>query len=180
MRSFGDFLRDRAGAAAVEFVLWIAVLTVPLLNAVDLGVYAFQRMQVQTAAQAAVQYVWQTCNSTAKLPAVKNCDSANLLANMRTAAQSTSLGTQVTIASGFPLEGYYCATSGGALTLSGAEATVGGTPTGGSTACTGTTTLPGDYIRVTTSYTYTPVFSGLSVTSLLATPIRQTAWMRLN
>ena len=39
---------------------------------------------------------------------------------------------------------------------------------------------PGDYVQVTASYPYEPIFSQASVASLLTTPITKTAWMRLN
>jgi len=39
--------------------------------------------------------------------------------------------------------------------------------------------LPGDYVLITVSYTYTPVFAAVSIASVLASPITRTAWMRL-
>ena len=44
----------------------------------------------------------------------------------------------------------------------------------------GSTTAPGDYVQVTVSYPYEPIFSQASLASLLTTPITKTAWMRLN
>jgi len=179
MRSLSRFTRDTAGAAAVEFVLWLSLLTVPILNAVDLGLYIYQKMELQIAAQAAAQFAWHNCDTTAKLPAVKNC-AALTAAAVTAAAQSTTLGAKVTVSSGYPLEGYYCLTSGGALTAAGTDATLGGTPTGGTTKCTGTQTLPGDYIRVQTTFTYSPVFPNMTIGSLLNSSVTRVAWMRLN
>lgn len=176
IRRSAEFLADVRGAAAAEFVLWVAMLLVPMLSAVDIGVYAFNKMQLEISAQAAVQAAWHLCDTTAKLPAVANC--TGLQTAMVTAAQSTSLGTGVTLASGNPVEGYYCV-SGSTLNSFGTTATVGGTPTKTAATCTGTTTPPSDYIKVTVNYTYTPVFSGLSIMSLLDTSITRTAWMRL-
>lgn len=178
------FLRDTRGAAAVEFVLWLAVLVVPLLSAVDLGVYAFQRMQLEAAGQAGAQAAWHLCDSSAKLPATKNC--ANLATTITQAAQTTSLGTNVTVAAGYPLEGYFCANSSQALLPAGTGMTwtVGQTPPTKPANCSavvsGSKTAPGDYIQVKVSYAYSPVFPAVSIASLLTTPITRTAWTRLN
>ena len=48
------YLRCRAGAAAAEFALILTLLVIPLLNAFDIGVYVYQRMQLDNAAQVAV------------------------------------------------------------------------------------------------------------------------------
>ncbi|MBS0490731.1 MULTISPECIES: TadE/TadG family type IV pilus assembly protein [unclassified Phenylobacterium] len=177
------FWRDDSGAAAAEFVLWLSLLTLPLINAVDLGVYVFKKMQVETAAQAGTHAVWRSCDTSAKLPAVSNC--TGLAATIQAAVQSTSLGATVTVASGSPVEGYYCLNSSGALTLVGTAGTLGSAPTRPSPfTCagqfSGSTTAPGDYVQVTVSYPYEPIFSQASVASLLTTPITKTAWMRLN
>jgi Flp pilus assembly protein TadG len=170
------------GAAAVELVLWLAVLVVPLLSAVDVGVYVFQKMQLQIAAQAAVQYVWQKCDpNLGGVPAFSKCSDLSL-AKITSAAQSTSLGTAVTLTStpSQPAikEGTACATTGSGPQWVGTPSTAIGTAPV-SAACPLGPTKP-DYITVTASYPYTPVFSGLSVGSLLTTPIIQTAWMRMN
>jgi hypothetical protein len=178
------FLRDTRGAAAAEFVLWLGVLVVPVLSAVDLGVYAFQRMQLDSAGQAAAQAAWHLCDSSAKLPATKNC--AGLTTAVSAAAQSSSLGAGVSVASGSPLEGYFCTSTTQALLPAGSGMTwtVGQTPPAKPANCSavvsGSKTAPGDYIQVTVSYNYAPVFPAVSVASLLATPITRTAWVRLN
>lgn len=178
------FLRDTRGAAAVEFVLWLAILIVPVLSAVDLGVYAFQRMQLDSAGQAGAQAAWHLCDSSAKLPATQNC--TGLTTAVLTAAQATSLGTQVTVAPGYPLEGYFCTSDSQALLPAGTGMTwtVGETPPAKPANCaavvSGSKTAPGDYIQVKVSYAYTPVFPAVSVASLLTTPIVRTAWVRLN
>ncbi|HEX5380011.1 MAG TPA: TadE family protein [Phenylobacterium sp.] len=168
---------ETGGAAAVEFVLWVAILVVPVFSAIDIGIYASRRMQLEIAAQAAAQAAWHLCDKTGELPAVKNC--TNLLSTMTTAAQATSLGSTVTVVSGYPIEGYYCIDNTGALQPFGTPATIGGTPTKSAATCTGTTTPPADYIQVQVSYPYSPIFSGLSLAALLTTPITRTAWMRL-
>lgn len=177
------FIRETKGAAAVEFVLWLAVLVLPLLNAVDLGIYVFQKMQLQMAAQAASHAVWRSCDRSTKLPAVTNC--SGLATTILTAAQSTTLGTAVTVVSGSPTEGYYCINSAGALVAVGTTGTLGSAPTKPSpftcaTQVSGSTTAPGDYVQVTVSYPYEPVFGNVSMASLLTTPITKTTWMRMN
>jgi hypothetical protein len=49
------------------------------------------------------------------LPATKNCPTLN--ATILTAVHSTSLGSNVSLASGYPVEGYYCVNASGALQL---------------------------------------------------------------
>ncbi|WP_312162152.1 TadE/TadG family type IV pilus assembly protein [Phenylobacterium sp.] len=183
MSALTAFWRETRGAAAAEFVLWLALLTLPLLNAVDLGIYVFQKMQVQMAAQAATHAVWRACDAPAKLPAVTNC--TGLAATIQTAAQSTSLGSQITVVAGSPTEGYYCVDGAGALQVVGVAGTIGSAPTRPTpftcaTRITGSTTAPGDYVQVTVSFPYQPVFDQVSMANLLTTPITHTAWMRLN
>ncbi|MBA4010510.1 MAG: hypothetical protein C0481_01465 [Phenylobacterium sp.] len=177
------FWRDDAGAAAVEFVLWLSLLVLPLINAVDLGVYVFKKMQVEMAAQAGTHAAWRLCDQSAELPAVANC--TGLATTIQTAVQSTTLGATVTVAAASPAEGYYCVNSSGALTLVGAAGRIGLAPTKPNPfTCeaqfSGSKTVPGDYVQVTVTYPYQPIFSQASIASLLTTPITKTAWMRLN
>ena len=172
---FRFFRRDTRGVAAVEFALGSLVLIIGVLNAVDVGLYAFQRMEVDSAAQAGAQAAWAKCfDTTAMLPATKNC--AGLNDAITTAIQGTSLGGDVALASGFPSEGYYCATASGSLQSVGslavkpADCTAAGSPGVG----------PGDYVQVGVSFPYAPLFPGLSVMGVLGiTSITTTSWMRL-
>src|ERR1700691_3271816 len=101
------WIKDRRGAAALEVALWLGFLIVPLLSVVDCGYYAFQAIQVRESAQAAAQAALQLCGPHAlTFPAVTNCTGLN--SALLSAAQSTSLGTHVTITTGS--EGYYCMT----------------------------------------------------------------------
>ncbi len=187
-RGRGRFLRETAGSAAVEFVLWLAVLIVPLLSAVDVGTYAYNRLLVQLAGQAAVQAVWRACDvGLNKVPATAKCTTPNtaLLGVINSAAQATTLGTAVTTSNANVTEGYYCTSPGNKPTLA--------TPTTGSLASpliisapncvdpvTHNTTVAGDYVQVLVSYNYAPIFSNLSVGPYLTTPITYQAWMRLS
>jgi Flp pilus assembly protein TadG len=189
---------DERGAAAAEFALWAAVLIPIVASATDLGFYVFQRMQVKQAAQMAAQTVWQTCSSAANpgnLPAAQTCVSTqNLVAKMTAAAQSTGLGSNVSL--GTSHEDFDCVDDSGALTNVGTQDGV--IPVSGSatapkvnvTTCasasvsgssfTGNNAAPGDYVTVSVTYTYTPLFGGASIAALLNPSITETAWTRLN
>ena len=94
---------------------------------------------------------------------------------MTTAVQSTSLGTKVTLQSGSPAEGYYCVNSSNALVY---VSSVSSKPANCSSV--GMASLqPGDYIKVQTTFTYTPLFKGITVGGLLPTTITSTTYMRL-
>ncbi len=168
---------DRRGAAAAEFALVLTFLTLPLANIMDVSIYAWDRMQLDNAAQIAVQTAWATCNTAAKLPATPssyaNC--STLPAAVTAAVHSTSLGTSVSVTA--TTENYYCVN-----TTTSALVTVGtfpGTKPANCSSVGSASDTPGDYIKITTSYTYTPLFAAISVASLLTTPITRTAWMRL-
>jgi hypothetical protein len=148
------------------------------------GFFIFDRMQVDIAAQAAVQGAWGACASTYAAPASQNC--AGLSTAVTNGAQSTTLGTSVTVATGSPVEGYYCADANQALNLAKGTGiwTINATPPARPSSCSSTvasnTSPPGEYIQVTVNYTYSPIFSGISVAGLLPKTITRTAWMRLS
>jgi Flp pilus assembly protein TadG len=162
---------DQRGVAAIEFGLFAILLFASLANVTDVSIYIYQRMQVENATEIAVQAAFKTCHGT--LPATTNCP--NLLTTMQTAMQSTSLGTAVTLQNGSPSEGYYCINTNGALQFVSdvsskpADCTAAGMPA----------LQPGDYIQVQTTFTYTSLFSRLSVASAFPSPITRTAIMRL-
>src|SRR5580704_7071821 len=145
--------RDTQATAAIEFAGAAMLLVVLLLNAVDLSYYEYRRMEVENAAEAGAQAAWSTCNDpTTMLPATQNCSGLN--AAITTAIQSTSLGAAVTLASGYPTEGYYCANSSNALQSIGnlsakpANCSAAGNPNAS----------PGDYIQVGVTFNYAPLF----------------------
>lgn len=172
------FRSEQRGAAAVEFALVVTLLTVPILNVVDLAVYSWDKMQVDNAAQAAVQAAWATCSTAANLPATQGTNCSAMSSAVTTAAQSTTLGTGVTVTN--TTENYYCVkTSTSALVVAGpvtsakpsncSQGSIGGS----------SSDTPGDYVLITVSYTYSPIFSAVSIASTLTTPITRQAWMRL-
>lgn len=165
------FLRDTRGAAALELVIWLGIIVLPVLNVVDLGFYVYQRMQLDNAAQAGAQNAWRTCYAQTSQPKGAACGAAMTTA-ITTGIQSTSLGNSVTVVSGYPIEGAYCPDSSNVLQPVGSyqsSCAAAGYPAGTS----------GDYIQVRVQYTYTPLFGGASLASFLPTPIVRTAWMRL-
>jgi Flp pilus assembly protein TadG len=169
------FRRDARGTAAIEFAGSALFLVVGLLNAVALGYYEYRRMEVENAAQVGAQVAWKLCNNvTTMLPATQHC--AGLNAAITTAIQSTSLGTAVSLASGYPTEGYYCVNASNALQSVGSLSS----KPADCSAVGNASTTPGDYIQVEVTFTYAPLFNGLTVMSASGiTSISMTSWMRL-
>jgi len=163
---------DQSGVAAIEFGIFALLLFVALANVVDVTMYLYQRMQAENATQVAAQAAWKACDLP-KLPATVNCP--GLTTAISNALGSTSLGTRVSLVSGSPAEGYYCVNSSNALqyvsdvSSKPLDCTAAGTPS----------LQPGDYIQVQTTFTYTPIFPGLSISSTFPSPINRTALMRL-
>lgn len=169
--------KDERASAAAELALILPALAFVILNVVDFSVYLYSRMQVDLAAQEAVgaARVLSADDTVCALPATKGSNCPTLNATMTSAAQTTSLGSNVTI--GTPDEAYFCATTGGELAqVASVDATV---PDDCSATVSGSTATPGDYISVTASYNFSPVFPGASIASVLPSTITRTAWMRL-
>jgi Flp pilus assembly protein TadG len=171
------YARERRGAAAAEFALVVTLLIVPILNVMDLGLYAWDKVQVDNAAQIGAQGARAACTYSFQ-PATVNCPGLSSAVQM--AVHSTSLGTGVTSTTA---EHYVCYVSGQLKIVSDPPATPptdcsqqdsNGNNIGGSN-----TEKPGDYILVTTSYTYAPIFSAVSIASVLNTPITSTSWIRI-
>jgi Flp pilus assembly protein TadG len=180
-RGLGVYGSDERGASAAEFALWITVMALPILNTVDLGMYAFKSMQVREAAQAGAQAVEVKCGYAGNVPAATSCSGASTLID--SAVQTTSLGSNVTATT--KNEGYYCHNTSGALvaanSVSGSNPwSISGTAGTGGSCSNGDS--PGDYVIVTTTYTYSPLFSSARLLSLFraSSTITQTAWMRIN
>ena len=168
-------LRDESGVAALELALVAGTLSTVMLNGVEIARFYFAQMEVQNASQMAAQNVWKTCDTQAKAPVTINC-SARTTA-ITTGLQSTSLGSSVSLATNYPTEAYYCA-----ATADGSLINVGAVTSAKPTACSpngsGADT-PGDYIVIQAQYTYTPIFRGITIGSLLPTSITSTTKMRI-
>jgi hypothetical protein len=169
----------------VEFVLCLPVIAFPLVGMVDLGMFAVQRMQVDAASQDGVAAAWHVCDDATKPAIQANCTGGggDLAAAITAAVQSTSLGTNATLAA-TPEVGYYCATEAGALVAVSGTWAISSTnppakPANCSGAVTGSTTAPAQYIQVTVNYTYTPVFGALLASGILPETISRTSWRRL-
>jgi Flp pilus assembly protein TadG len=168
--------KDERGASALEFAIFVGILAFGLLNTADISIYVYKRMQVENATEMAAQAAWKACDpSKGYLPATLSCP--NLISTITQAAQSTALGEQVTIAVGSPQEGFYCLNDAGALQLV-ANATLNPPADCSATGLVGQ--QPGDYIKVTTSFSYAPLFPGVTVAGVFPTPIMKTSMMRLN
>jgi hypothetical protein len=101
----------------------------------------------------------------------------SLTTTITQAAQSTALGNLVTIAVGSPQEGFYCLNDAGTLQHI-ANASLTPPADCSSTGLPGQ--QPGDYIQITTSFSYAPLFPGVTVAGVFPTPIMKTSMMRLN
>lgn len=178
-RKYGNpfrlFRRDTRGVAAIEFAFVAMLLVAGLLNAVDVGRYEYQLMQVENAAEVGAQAAWATCNDpTTMLPATQNCNYLN--STVAAAIQKTSLGSSVSLASGYPAEGYYCVNASNTLQLVGG---VGSRPVD-CTAAGNASAIPSDYVRIGVTFTYTPLFPGISVMSAMGTTaVIRISWRRL-
>jgi Flp pilus assembly protein TadG len=174
---WGTYWRRQGGAAAAEFALVLLFLVVPVLNVVDFGTYVFDRMELDNAAQITVQTAWEKCALTGYVPATVNNYCAGLTGAITTAAHSTSMGSSVSVSS--TAEDYCCP---GSTTLDCSKGSVASYTTSPVSACPSGEggNAPGDYIFVTVSYSYSPLFPSVSVASLLTTPITRTAYMRLS
>lgn len=164
---------DTRAAAAAEMALVLPFISVLFLNVADATTYIYSRMQVDLAAQEAAGLARARCDTAAELPSTVNC--AGLQAAMQTAAQATSLGSDVTIDTA--TAAWYCANASSELVL---VAAIGSTPPANCSATlTGSTAKPGEYLSVTASYTFTPLFAAVSVASSLPSNIQRTAWIRM-
>ena len=166
---------DQRGVAAVEFGLFAIFLSLALVNVTDVSIYIYQRMQAENATEVAAQAAWKNCDLTV-LPPTTDCSTLPASVNaVQSALGGTSLGTRVALVSGSPSVGYYCVNSSNALqyvsaiSSKPADCTAAGTPS----------LQPGYYIQVQTTFTYTPIFPGMSISSTFPTPINRTSLMRL-
>lgn len=166
--------RDKRGTAAIEFAAAATLLVGLLVNAVDFNDYEYRNMQVADAAQVAAQTAWQTCNSASLLPATENC--SGLSAAITTAIQSTALGSRVSLSAGYPVEGYYCVNASGALQSVGSLSS----KPANCSAAGNASTSPGDYIQISVTAAYAPLFPGLSVVGKWdVSSLTAVSWMRL-
>ncbi len=97
--------RDKRGAAAAEFAIILALLVIPLLNAIDLGIYAYDYMELRDAAQVAAQAVWARCAPTQLVPAGVSCP------GYQNEAVNTAHGTPLWTNASIGFGGYFAAST---------------------------------------------------------------------
>ena len=171
-KTLSSLRKDVRGLAAIEFALIAGFLCYALLNVADVSVFLFDKVQVNNATQMGAQAAWATCDLN-HLPASTRCPNMN--SAVTTAVQSTALGNHVALQSGYPSEGYYCVNSSGALTWVSNVSS----PPNNCSSVGSSSTEPADYVAIQTTYTYAPIFPGLSVASAFPTTITYTSWVRL-
>jgi Flp pilus assembly protein TadG len=167
------FRRDARGAAAVEFGFVGLMFITGVLNAFDVGRFAYQKMQVENAAYAGAQAAWKTCDPSSMLPATQKC--AGLNTAVTAAIQGTSLGTRVSLGSTGISEGYYCVNASNVFQSVGSLAS----KPANCSAAGNASVLPGDYIQVNVTFSYTPLLSMTVMGMRGASTITKTSWMRL-
>ena len=165
--------KDVRGLAAIEFGLIAGFLAMAILNVTDVSVFLYDRLQVNDATQSGAQAAWQTCDLN-HLPVTTKCPAMN--AAVTAAVQSTSLGASVQLQSGYPSDGYYCVNTSGVLQYVSDYSA----PPNNCSAAGNAGVAPAEYVQIQTTYTYTPVFPGLSVVSILPSTITSQAWVRLH
>jgi Flp pilus assembly protein TadG len=163
--------RDERGVAAVEMSLITGAFAVAMLNAVDVGRYAYILMETEQATQVGAQAALVACDGQ-HVPATLSCP--NLSTAVTTAIRGTSLGSAVSL-NGAITEGYYCIDASGALVYAGPANAKPATCSGlGPPAF-----VPALYLQVRTRYAFAPMFPGLSVAQAFPKSIQKTAWMRM-
>lgn len=163
--------RSEDGVAAIEMSLVAGMFCFGILNVAEISRYAFSSMEDATATQMGVAAALAACD-VAHLPATVNC--AGLNTAVTTALQGTSLGSNVTL-SGQITEGYYCVSGTGVLTSVGGPTS----PPADCSAASNASGKPALYLKLSTSYTYTPLFGGVTVVGALPHQMTRTAWTRM-
>ena len=164
--------KDVRGLAAIEFALIGGFLSMAVLNLSDICVYALDKQQLDNATEMGAQAAWANCDLN-HIPATVKC--GNLTNAVTTAIHGTSLGGSVALQAGYPSEGYYCVNAGGTLQM---VSDVSTRPADCS-AAGNASAAPGDFVQIKTSYSYTPIFPGLTVLALMPANMQSTSWMRL-
>jgi len=172
--SLRSIARDESGLAGVEFAFVSLVLIYMLLNGFEAARWYVQRMQVANAVRMATQAAWKTCD-TNHLPATVGTNCPNFTTAITRSLQSTPLGTAVALTAGYPQEGYYCVSSSGTLTLAG---TLAAKPADCSVVGD-KTRVPGDYVVISGTYTFTPMFPKATIGSLAPTQMTSVGYIRL-
>ena len=127
----------------IEFALLLPVLFLMIIGAIDFGTFIHQKMQLQTAARAGVQFAVQSDTT------IDDADGIALAAASATDVDFTSVTTTTT---------QFCACSDGVESAVDTFGDCVGTCTGGE--------LPGLYVRVNLTGDFTPLFPIRGISSL--------------
>jgi Flp pilus assembly pilin Flp len=173
LRNFLFSLRgNRRGTASIEFGVVAGTLVLVMLNGVEVARYYYGKTQLQNAVNMAGAAVWDACETLAQLPTSSNCSTRGT--RLTNALQSTSLGSAVTLSSGFPTEQWYCVNGSGVLTAAGTTK-----PSDCSAAGGLATEQAGYYIFIQGQYTYTPLFATITVGNSMPPTVTATSVTRL-
>jgi Flp pilus assembly protein TadG len=176
-----NYLSSESGAAAAEFAMFAVFLAPFILNAADLGMYMYQRLQVEAAAQAGAQAAYATCQSApvGSQTLVGVCPSFAAGGAVDNAITSTALGALVT----------WDATNAAAVRAAGSGAGSDAGPfcpvlatnslVAQTANCSSTSAPPGYYVKITVRYQFRGLFGGATIASLLPSTITRSSWMRL-
>ncbi|MBV9396323.1 MAG: pilus assembly protein [Methylobacteriaceae bacterium] len=174
------FRSDARGAAAVEFGFVGVMFITGILNAFEVGRFAYEKMQVENAAYAGAQAAWKTCDFT-MLPATQmqtatqTTKCPNLNTAVTAAIQATSLGSKVALSSAGITEAYYCVNTSGTLQSVGSVSS----KSANCSAAGNANVSPADYIQVNVTFSYTPLLPMTVMGVHGASTITKTSWMRL-
>lgn len=167
------FIRCEGGAAAVEIAMVGGLFIFGAMSAADIGRYGYQTSEVNAAAQAGAQAALAACD-VEHTPATLNCPGLNIA--VTAAIQTTGLASNVTIDAAIT-EGYYCLDSNNALQRAGPADAEPADCSGIANA--NPNAAPTLYLQVPVTYTFRPLFAGLTLAQALAPTIKRTAWMRM-
>jgi len=137
-RTFKRAMRSRDGSTAVELGFFIPLLAGMLLPLVDLGMGAYNQMQLQSAVQAAAGSALMNGFNATNIQAVVNANGGSL--------------SHLTVAT--PTQQCGCSTTSNTVDYSTTQ-----TPPSCSACPHGETSKPGVYVTVSATSTYTPLFT---------------------
>jgi len=172
-RLLDSFVRAEDGAAAMEMAFVGGMFIVGAMSAADVGRYAYQTAAVNGAAQAGAQAALVACDLD-HTPATTNC--TGLTNAVTTAVQTSSLGDKVSI-DGAITEGYYCLDTANVLQKAGSVSSKPSDCKGVANASASAS--PTLYLQVPVTYTFQPLFPGLTLAQTFPATIKRTAWMRM-
>jgi Flp pilus assembly pilin Flp len=162
---------DERGVAAIEMSLIGSMLAIAMMNAVDVGRYAFEASEVNAAVQAGAQAAYVACDPT-HTPATLHCP--ELTDAVTEAIEATRLGSGVTLKAPIT-EAYYCVDKDRELQrVSAASA-----KPANCSAVSNASGVPTLYLQVQVTREFEPLFPGLTLAGTFTKAIERTSWMRM-